>query len=242
MQQGKHCKTAPRGGRRRVALVASLALVLVVAVGATIAYLTSKDAVTNTFVPGEVTTTVVEKLDGNTKSKVMIKNTGNVDSWIRAKVVITWQDEDGNVYGQLPVAKTDGAPEGSYDYEISYCTDDQEASQDDGYSFGAGKWTKGADGFWYWSGRVAPGATTGFLIASCQPVSPSTAPEDYSLCVEIIGSGIQADGVTSVGGKDVPAVEEAWSNDKVKVTVSGEKLSATDKPVQGAEGSDEAGN
>lgn len=238
MQQGKHCKTAPRGGRRRVALVASLALVLVVAVGATIAYLTSKDAVTNTFVPGEVTTTVVEKKDGSVKSEVRIENTGNVDSWIRAKVVITWQDENGNVYGQLPVAGTD--------YTIEYNENEQVADsveiEGETYSFGAGKWTKGADGFWYWSGRVAPGAVTGCLIAKCQPVSPSTAPKGYSLCVEVIGSGIQADGVTSVDGKDVPAVEEAWSNDKVKVTVSGGKLSATDKPVQGAEGSGEAGN
>lgn len=179
MHQGKHVK-APSGlGRKRVALVASLLVVLALGCGGTIAWLTDKDQVKNTFSPGEVTTTVVENLDGNTKSNVKIKNTGSVDAWIRATVVITWQDEDGNVYGQLPVANTD--------YTIVWSWVGLENLDPSS----SGQWVKGSDGFYYWTSPVAPEGLTGKLIVSCI-YNTDKAPEGYSLTVEVIGSGIQS--------------------------------------------------
>lgn len=189
-------------------LVACLS-VAALAVGGTIAWLTGDDSVENTFSPGKVTTTVVEDFDDGVKRDVRIENTGNVDAWIRAKILITWQDENGNVYGQAPVKGTD--------YKISYNTDNQLDKNEDGCNFAAGRWTLGGDGFWYWSGRVAPGATTGFLITECVLANSSAAPEGYSLCVEVIGSGIQADGTTSDG---TPAVVDAWGSEKLAVTVN----------------------
>lgn len=179
MYKGKHCKQPSGMGRKRVALVASLLVVLALVCGGTVAYLTDSDRVANEFSPGELTTTVVENLEGSTKKDVQIQNTGKVDAWIRAEVAITWQDEAGNVYGTAPVEKNTQNPSG--DYEIIWSVADEPE---------AGKWVKGNDGFYYWTSPVAPTDLTGVLITSCT-YDKDKAPEGYSLTVEVIGSGVQ---------------------------------------------------
>ena len=156
--------------KKTVALVVSIALLLCVGIGTTLAYLTDVTGdVVNTFTPSNVNTSVQETVTGTTKSNVRIQNEVNIQANIRADVVITWQDANGNVYGQLP---------NDTDYEIVYGKD----------------WTE-KDGFYYWSAPVAPGDTTGVLIESVKMASGATAPAGYALCVEIIGSGIQAVGI-----------------------------------------------
>lgn len=162
---------------KSAALLISLILVICVAVGGVLALLTfTTNSIKNVFDPSQVTTTVDEKFDGEVKQEVSIKNTGNTDAWIRAAVVITWKDEDGNVYGKAPVAGTD--------YTIEYDLNNG--------------WKLGNDGFYYWTKPVKPvtkapnDCNTGVLIKSCSPVKPSTAPDGYSLSVEIIGSGLQS--------------------------------------------------
>lgn len=179
MYKGKHCKQPSGMGRKRVALVASLLVVLALVCGGTVAYLTDSDRVANEFSPGELTTTVVENLEGSTKKDVQIQNTGKVDAWIRAEVAITWQDEAGNVYGTAPVEKNTQNPSG--DYEIIWSVADEPA---------ASKWVKGNDGFYYWTSPVAPTGLTDMLITSCT-YDKTKAPEGYSLTVEVIGSGVQ---------------------------------------------------
>ena len=171
--------------KKSIVLLVSLALLLTVTVGGTLAFLVAVDGpLTNTFTPSEITTEVEEKLDGQTKKDVKIQNTGDIDAWIRATVVITWQDKDGNVYGQMPVAGTD--------YSISYDL--------------ANGWVKGDDGFYYWTKPVAAEKETGVLIKSCT-VGGATAvapPSGYNLNVEIIGSGIQS--------KPAAAFNQAWAS------------------------------
>lgn len=175
--------------KKSLALVVSLALLLTVTVGTTLAFLTtSSSPVANIFNPSTVTTTVVEDLDGNVKKDVRIRNTGDTDAWIRAAVVVTWQDSEGNVYGKQPV-------EGE-DYEIR-----GEASE----------WISSKDGFCYYSTPVAPGEETSVLIESIQP--KGEAPAGYSLCVEIIGSGIQS--------KPVSVFAAAWNPADVSVSSDG---------------------
>lgn len=153
---------------KAIALLASL-LLMVTAISGTLAFLVDKDdPVTNIFTPSKVTTKVVEEFDGTTKSNVKIQNSGDTTAWIRAAVVITWQDESGNIYGQAPVKNTD--------YTISYS---------------ATNWLTGKDGFYYFSEPVNAGGLTDVLISECKPTSPSMAPEGYNLCVEIICSGLQ---------------------------------------------------
>lgn len=176
MYQGKHRKKSRRNSMKSGILVLSFILLVVLAVGGTIAFLADNtDPVANKFTPSKITTEVEEKLNGDTKSDVKIKNTGDTTAWIRAAVVVTWQDKDGNVYGQAPVAGTD--------YTITY-----DLSND---------WTQGDDGFYYWTKPVksekeaVDDCLTGVLISECKPVA-NNAPEGYSLTVEIIGSGIQS--------------------------------------------------
>ena len=168
MYQRKHHKRSHRRSRKSAALLVSLLLLLTVTVGGTIAFLMDSDGpLHNLFNPSKVTTYVDETVSGNTKSDVSIKNTGDTTAWIRAAIVVTWQDKDGNVYGQLPVEGTN--------YEITWGTG----------------WKTGDDGFYYWTSPVkAETGVTGDLIETISPKGNPPA-DGYYLTVEIIGSGIQ---------------------------------------------------
>lgn len=167
-----------------ILLVVSLLLVMVLSIGGTLAWLTAETAsVVNTFTPGEVTTTVVEKLEDGVKNDVQIQNTGNVDAYIRAMVVVTWQDDNGNVYGTAPAENTD--------YNITWSgTNGQNPA-----------WFQGTDGYYYHKAAVGPKNFTSVLFTSCQP-GEGKAPEGYHLCVEVISSAIQA--------LPTNAVTDAW--------------------------------
>lgn len=161
--------------KKSIALLISLILVLTVTVGGTLAFLiATSDTVKNTFTPSSVTTEVYEEFENNLKKNVSIKNTGDTAAYIRAAVVVTWQDENGNVHGTVPA---------NGDYEITYNLYDQTNP--------VGKWELGTDGFYYWTSPVAPDATTGVLITEAKPLKAAPA-EGYTLCIEILGSGIQS--------------------------------------------------
>lgn len=167
MYQGKHYKKSRRT-RKSAALLVSLLLLLTVTIGGTIAFLMDSDGpLHNLFNPSQVTTKVEETLSGGTKEKVYIQNTGDTDAWIRVAVVVTWQDEEGNVYGQTPKAGTN--------YTAWNPGTD---------------WVLGMDGFYYYKKPVASGLSTGVLIDSIAPIGNPPA-DGYYLTVEIIGSGIQ---------------------------------------------------
>lgn len=85
--------------KKRILLVAlCVVLVAALAIGGTVAWLTaSSDAVTNTFTPGDVTVEIKETVEYNIKKSVQIKNTGNVDAYIRVAVVVNCIDAEGNV-------------------------------------------------------------------------------------------------------------------------------------------------
>lgn len=171
MYKPKHLKHERTGRWNKSAtLLVSLLLLLGVTVGGTLAYLITSDGpVTNTFTSSKVTTEVKETLEGTTKKSVYIQNTGDTDVWIRAAVIVTWQDADGNVYGQKPVAGT------NYTNWTSG-TD----------------WEQGDDGFYYYKQPVAAnGGMTGVLISEISPIGQPPA-DGYFLTVEILGSGIQS--------------------------------------------------
>ena len=173
----KFGKNAAHGGAKRslVLVVSVLALVLAVA-GGTLAWLTANSGpVTNTFTPAQVTCTVEETFQNNVKSAVSIKNTSNIDAYIRAYVVVTWKDAEGNVYGKLPVKDTD--------YTMTMPNNNT-------------KWFKSGD-YYYYPDAVPSGASTGMLIEECKLIG--TPPADgYSLSVEIIAEAIQSQPATTV--------------------------------------------
>ena len=93
----------PHKGRGRLAMmVLSVVLLLGVAIGGTIAWLSTKTTpVTNTFTPAEVTCDVTEDFNENTgeKTKVNVTNTGNIDVYIRVKLVTYRTNDAGQHIG-----------------------------------------------------------------------------------------------------------------------------------------------
>ena len=150
-------------------------------VGGTVAYLVADtDPLTNNFDLAEVSCRVEEEFDNQIKENVKIQNTGDIPAYIRAKVVVTWKDEDGNVYGQAPIEETD--------YTIQ---------------FNEGVWKREGD-YWYYDEPVAPvtenNCYTPVLINRCS--SSGTEPEGYHLSVEILAEAIQSE--------PTKAIQEAW--------------------------------
>lgn len=190
--------------KRSMALLVSLAVVLTVAVGVTLAYIFTKtDPVENTFKPSKVTCAVIE--DGKTtddpfgqvnvssKSNVQIKNTGDTTAYIRVAVVVTWKNEKGNVWAQAP---------GEEDYSITW-------------NLTANGWVEGTDGYYYYTDPVAPGDLTGILIKEAKLKEGYAAPvgtdgTQYYLSIEIVASAIQADGMGATTAQD------AWAKAKTK--------------------------
>lgn len=175
---------------KQIALLASVAVLLVCIVCGSVALLIDEtDPVNNIFNPSQVKIDIVEPgwEDGNTvKENVTIKNTGDVAADIRAKIVVTWQDDQGNIYAKAP---------GAADYTLELNTDFQTDP--------AGQWIPKGE-YYYWSIPVAGKqvvdgedvfSSTGVLIVRCTPVAANT-PAGYHLVVDVIAEAIQAEGIT----------------------------------------------
>lgn len=191
MYQGNYSsKKRKTKNRKPLVLLASVAVLVCTMVGGTLAWLTTTTSqVTNTFTPAHVTCAVDESFSAARKSDVSIKNTGDIDAYIRAKIVVSWQDKDGNLYSQTPVLGTD--------YELNL----------------SNAWTRGTDGFYYYKDAVAPSQNTNPLILSAKVLArPQGMPaefDNFNLAIEIIAEAIQAAGTTG-GANPVPAVKDAW--------------------------------
>ena len=173
MKFGKNA--AHSGAKRSLVLVVSVLVLLLAVAGGTLAWLTAQDSVNNTFTPAHVTCTVEETFNGTEKTNVQIKNTSDIPAYIRAYIVVTWKDADGNVYGKLPVANTD--------YTMT---------------MGPNGWAQ-KDGYWYCNTAVASGANTPVLISNCEVKDNATIPDGYKLSVEIIAEAIQSSPAEAVG-------------------------------------------
>lgn len=160
---------------RSFVLLASVLLLMVGMTSTSLAFLIDQTpAVVNEFDPGEVTASITEDFneDKTVKQDVAVQNTGNTNAYIRAKVVVTWQDSEGNIYAQAPVA--------GEDYTIEYNNND---------------WVSKA-GYWYCKTAVAPGASTPVLVDRCEQLTQE--PNDYHLVVEILADAIQSTPATAV--------------------------------------------
>lgn len=176
MYKGKHTLSKARTHvTKPFALLVSLVLLAVGLTSTSLAFLIDHTpAVVNKFDPGEVTASIDENFEDNVKTDVKVQNTGNTDAYIRAKVVVTWQDNEGNIYAQAPVV--------GEDYTIEYNND--------------GWVSKG--GYWYCTTPVVANGFTPVLINTCSPVSGREPTSDYHLVVEILADAIQSTPATAV--------------------------------------------
>ena len=168
---------------RTAVLLVAIILLISTAVGATVAFLTTKtEPVKNTFEYAKVSCEVTGSVDMYAGRCVQVRNTGTIDAYIRATYVVNWVDASGCIAASDPAG---------YSYTL---TENPNS-----------RWTKGEDGFFYYTSPVAPGASTEGSLLTCTVTSPEN-PE-YTLSVEILAEAIQS--------TPESAVADAWG-----VTVS----------------------
>ena len=98
--QRRHKRRSKKTGM----LFLSLLLVIGMVVGGTVAWLSTKSApITNTFLPSKVACEVTESFNGRTgvKSNVNVKNTGDIDAYIRVKLVTYRVNDEGDHIGGI---------------------------------------------------------------------------------------------------------------------------------------------
>lgn len=157
-------KTARKG--RLNATIISVVLILTLAVGGTIAFLSTKtDPVVNTFNPSQVTCSVEENFDGTTKTNVNVKNTGDIPAFIRVKLVTYRTNDQGQHIGgtaSLPA-----------------------------FTLGTG-WVKCGD-YYYYTCPVAPGATPAYSLAEVIKLTENYTDVDGGhQSIDVIAEAIQA--------------------------------------------------
>ena len=91
-------KRNKKPAKRTAVLFAVLVLLLMLAVGGTVAWFTDSATKENAFLPSQVSCSVSEV---NTTS-VTVTHTGDIDAFVRAAVTVNWVDASGNVYGTAP--------------------------------------------------------------------------------------------------------------------------------------------
>ena len=178
--QRRHKRRSKKTGM----LFLSLLLVIGMVVGSTVAWLSTKSApITNTFLLSHVSCSVTEEFNGTTKSNVNVTNTGDIDAFIRVKLV-TYRvnDEEQHIGGTAEIPD---------------------------FKPGAG-WVKNGD-YYYYTKPVAPDEQPAdALISSITLTDPYDDADGGKPVIEVMAEAIQANGVADNGTK---AVKEAWGVD-----------------------------
>ena len=172
---------------------------LVATIGGTMAWLTddTDGGITNTFTPAKIYAEVQESFDGTTKSDVKVyngytdeknnKHNSDAPVYIRVALVPSWEDSAGNIVA---------VPADLDDLVIEW---------------GTGWHLRDADGYYYYTQKVAAGGATNNLIesATVNHKSPGYAA-GYHMNLQILAQAIQAEGVDDNNDK---AVLDAWGFD-----------------------------
>ena len=132
--------------------------------GTVLAYMfTQTEYKDNEFFPANVSCKVVEAFDGTQKTSIQVQNTGNIDAYLRVRLVSYWVAADGNI-----VAKPSSMP------EINMATD----------------WIKGTNNTYYYTKPVSPAAQTGSLLSS--PIILEEDENGYMQVIEVFAEAIQS--------------------------------------------------
>ena len=177
--------------KKKRLLWALIALILVVALATSVcAYMFRKSqTVANIFKPAVVKCEIHEGFDQKTKSEITVENTGNIDAYIRVRLVFHWEDSKGNVVGwnMTPPSFTCFTGNGE-------------------------NWIQGTDSYtYYYKVAIAPGESTTDLLKTNIKMEPVVKEETaggttvkfyYYPVVEVLAEAVQS----------LPdnAVNEAW--------------------------------
>ena len=169
---GKHRKAKAQPVRRKTyhkgrltAMAIATVMLLALAIGGTVAWLSTKDApITNTFNPSKVACEVTEKFDGKIKSNVNVTNTSDIDAYIRVKLVTYRVNEQNQHIGGTATIPT--------------------------FEPGAG-WVKSGD-YYYYTLPVAANRTTANLINSIELTGSYNDADGGKQVVEVMAEAIQS--------------------------------------------------
>ena len=149
---------------KRVILI--LALVLLALCGTTFALmLRQTDSLDNRFEPAVVSCKVEESYTHPTKSSIKVQNTGNIDAYLRLRLVTYWVDGDGNIVFGTATMPT--------------------------FDLGEG-WIAGKDNTYYYKTPVAPGEFTGELLGSTITLTENADTGRYQV-IEVFADAIQSE-------------------------------------------------
>lgn len=157
---------------KKAAALGGLAAVAVV--GGTWAYFNQTAAITNPFSTGSYGGSIVESFNpsegdnwqpGATVDKeVVAENTGNSPLLVRVKMAETWSRNDQNMIAINSEKQPDFTAVKQANAEDGLVEGDQTVVWKNLAENDA--WTQGEDGYWYYKGQLAPGATTESLLES----------------------------------------------------------------------------
>lgn len=179
--EGKYRKTNVRRSRRRAyrgrmtAMALATVLLLALAIGGTVAWLTAEDSpITNIFNPSKVTCRVDESFNGTTgvKSNVNVTNTGDIDAYIRVKLVTYRTNVAGDHIGGTATLPTFTPGDGWVEY----------------------------NGYYYYTKPVAPnGQPEKALIDSIKLQGPYTDADGGRQAIDVMAEAIQSVPAEAIG-------------------------------------------
>mgnify|MGYP005933539303 CR=1 FL=1 len=134
-------RTANNGGAKKLPAAAiAIILVVVMTIGGTVAWLVAQTKpIINTFSPVSSGIEIEENTEQNYKTDIMVKNTGEVDVYVRVSLVANYFDENDNITAGAKVP----------DFKLN--TDN---------------WFLGKDGYYYYKTPLPVGEVTNDLLAS----------------------------------------------------------------------------
>lgn len=153
--------------RKVIVLAIAAVLLLSATVTGTLMYLVSKTtAVTNTFEPATVTCEVQENFDGTVKKDVTVKNTSNIDAYLRVKLVTYRVNDKGERIGGTAAIPSFTPGEGWFE----------------------------KDGFYYYNKPVAPDAkpANDLIGSSGITLKEYTDADGGRQVIEVIAEAIQS--------------------------------------------------
>ncbi len=165
----RNSKTGQRASsKRKLILIVALMMLMSVAVAGTLMFLFDETApIENKFNPSAVDALVTENFDGTTKSNVNATNTGDIDAYIRIKLVTYRVNEAGERIGGTA--------------EIP------------GFTLGTGWFVK--DGFYYYESPVAPGEEPASDLIDSIDLATYTDADGGKQVIEVMAEAIQAEGM-----------------------------------------------
>lgn len=161
---------------RKLFVILCVVCVLGLTIVGTIAYLQKNSSLVNTFEKGNTEIEVKETFneEKTEKTNVYLKNEGNTSVYVRAKVLIYYEDAEGNVLDLVPAEGTD--------YEKVQGSDD---------------WIE-SEGIYYYKFPVGPSSENGQTTSLISKIKDLKPDDDKYLVVNILGQSVQAAPVSAV--------------------------------------------